>query len=163
MPPKPEPPQERVADATPAPPQRDREFNPDRIAALLDQSQPESGGQASEQAASQGADAASNASAQMTANELDALRSRLAECWFLPNGWSDPSEVKVVVQFRLNRDGTLLGIPDIVRAPSSRYSLQATESVLRALRRCAPYDLPPEKYESWKEIRMTFDPIAMFR
>ncbi len=162
-PPPPEPQEEtEVADARPAPPQRNREFDADSIAALLDQSEPESGGRLSEREASQGAEA-NNPSAAMTANEVDALRARLAECWFPPNGWSDPAEVRVVAQFRLNRDGTLLGTPDVVEAPSGRYSLPAQESVLRALRRCAPYELPPEKYESWREMRITFDPIAMLR
>jgi hypothetical protein len=33
---------------------------------------------------------------------------------------------------------------------------------VRAVRRCAPYNLPAEKYDSWREINVTFDPREMF-
>jgi colicin import membrane protein len=33
---------------------------------------------------------------------------------------------------------------------------------LRAVRRCAPYNLSAEKYDSWQEIVVTFDPREMF-
>src|SRR5690606_29374568 len=38
-----------------------------------------------------------NTTAAMTANELDLLRARLAECWSPPIGWTDPSQVRVVL------------------------------------------------------------------
>ena len=97
----------------------------------------------------------------MTVNELDALRAQLVECWNLPIGWTDPSEVRVVLRLFLNPDGTVAGQPRIEEAPQGRYSQTAPESAIRAVRRCAPYNLPREKYEAWKEIRVRFDPVDM--
>ena len=99
---------------------------------------------------------------EMTRSEVDALAAAIADCWYPPNGWVDPAEVRVVVQFRLNRDGTVQGVPNVVQAPTGRYALVATERALIAVRQCAPYQLPPDKYDAWQEVRITFDPIEMF-
>jgi hypothetical protein len=37
----------------------------------------------------------------------------------------------------------------------------AAESVLRAIRRCQPFNMPVEKYASWRNIELTFDPSRM--
>jgi hypothetical protein len=37
----------------------------------------------------------------------------------------------------------------------------AAESVLRAIRRCQPFNMPVEKYKSWRDIELTFDPRKM--
>jgi len=51
--------------------------------------------------------------------------------------------------------------PQVVEAPVGRYANTAPESAVRAVRACAPYVLPPEKYPDWKEVKITFDPRAM--
>jgi outer membrane biosynthesis protein TonB len=145
----------------PEPEQQTREFDPERIAALIDDN-PAGGRVPSESPASLGVDEG-RPSAAMTQNELDALRARIKDCWFPPLGWSDPAEVRVRVRMALNPDGTLSGAPVVLEAPSGTYSRRAPESALTALRRCAPYDLPPEKYETWREVEIRFDPIEMFR
>jgi hypothetical protein len=56
----------------------------------------------------------------------------------------------------------LQGAPVIVEAPVGRYAQTAPESARRAILLCAPYNqLPPEKYDEWREMRMTFFPIDM--
>ena len=37
-----------------------------------------------------------------------------------------------------------------------------TEAAVRAVRRCAPYSLPAEKYDTWKDVTFNFDPSQMF-
>ena len=32
---------------------------------------------------------------------------------------------------------------------------------MRAVRRCQPYNLPADKYDAWKEVKVTFDPKDM--
>ena len=98
--------------------------------------------------------------AKMTANELDALRSRLAQCWSPPLGWTDPSEVRTVLLLDLNPDGTVAG-QQVVESPQGQYSNQAPESAMRAVRRCAPYNLPADKYDAWRQVKVTFDPRDM--
>jgi hypothetical protein len=34
----------------------------------------------------------------------------------------------------------------------------AAESARRAVLRCAPYSLPAEKYDAWREVIINFDP-----
>ncbi len=158
-------------NATPAPPTPEPEPEPpapeadpaaptgDQIAALLN----DPGVAGGNGAAPAGAGVAEGtATTEMTQSEIDALTAAIAQCWYPPNGWVDPAEVRVVVQFRLNRDGSVLGIPTVVQAPTGRYATVATERALIAVRQCAPYQLPPEKYNSWQEVRITFDPLEMF-
>jgi hypothetical protein len=102
-----------------------------------------------------------HAGAKMTANELDALRARLAECWSPPIGWTDPAQVRVVLLLGLNPDGSLNGLPQVLESPQGAYSNAAPESAIRAVRRCAPYNLPVEKYDAWQAVRITFDPRDM--
>jgi colicin import membrane protein len=100
-------------------------------------------------------------SASMTANELELLRSRLAQCWAPPLGWTDPTEVRVVLVLSLNPDGSVAGRPQVLESPQGQYSNAAPESAIRAVMRCAPYSLPAAKYDSWKQVKITFDPRDM--
>jgi hypothetical protein len=104
---------------------------------------------------------ASAADAHMTVNEVDALRARIAACWTPPAGWSDPAEVRVVMIIALSPDGSVAAPPQVVDVPVGRYAQTAPESAVRAVRACAPYVLPPEKYPDWKQVKITFDPRAM--
>ncbi len=151
--PEPDPPV--IAEASPAEPAED-----DRIAALLNE--PGIGDGAAEAGPIElGVDAGA-VTTELTVSEIDALASAIGDCWYPPNGWVDPAEIRVVVQFRLNRDGTVIGVPSVVQAPAGRFAVVATERALFAVRQCAPYQLPPDKYEAWQEVRITFDPLEMF-
>ncbi|MYL98625.1 hypothetical protein GR702_12705 [Novosphingobium sp. FGD1] len=66
------------------------------------------------------------------------------------------------VRFRLNRDGSLAGEPQVVsttgqtdanRAQVSRHQEQA----IRAVKLAAPFNLPDDLYEGWKVITTNFD------
>ena len=61
----------------------------------------------------------------------------------------------------LNPDGSVGGDPQVLRAPEGRYAQAAPESALARGARCAPYNLPPEKYDAWKQVKVTFDPTDM--
>jgi hypothetical protein len=146
-------------------PKPDDELNMDQITALLDKRKLEQMAAAEpteqEQKPTLGSPTATTTTAKMTVNELDALRARLAECWNPPLGWTDPSEVRVVLMLSLNPDGSVNGVPAVLESPQGQYSNAAPESALRAVRRCAPYNLPAEKYDAWKEVKVTFDPREM--
>jgi len=105
--------------------------------------------------------ATTSADAHLTLSEVDALRARIAACWTPPAGWTDPAEVRVVLIIALAPDGSVAGQPQVVDVPPGRYAQTAPESAVRAVRACAPYVLPPEKYPDWKEVKITFDPRAM--
>jgi hypothetical protein len=176
------PPKPRIAPPAPAPAPakpakaEDEPFDIDKITAILDKPRPAaptptpSAAPAPAPAPAQPKPdtlalgsliAATAVDAHMTMSEVDALRARIAQCWTPPPGWVDPAEVRVVMIIALNADGSVAGVPQVVQAPLGRYAQTAPESAVRAVRSCAPYALPAEKYQDWKEVKITFDPKAM--
>lgn len=128
---------------------------PDAIAALLNTPEPET---TEPPGAAEGVD-----NAAMTQSEIDAFYSALARCWRLPAVWdNNPAEFTVVIRFELNIDGTVRGIPLVLQAPTGTYAQVARETALRAIFDCQPYQLPVEKYDSWRQNTVTFNPVDMF-
>jgi len=139
--------------------QKDKPFDIDQITAMLDKEPPPEAVEPPETAPF--GSTVGSVAAKMTQNELDALRARIAQCWSPPIGWTDPVEVRVVLMLYLEADGSIGTAPQVLEAPGGRYQQAAPESAVRAVQRCAPYDLPAEKYQAWKQVRVTFDPIEM--
>ena len=117
-------------------------------------------------AAAATAPAASSAQAgpPMTGGEKDAFRLAVNACWNVDVG-SKAANVIVVVGFSLTRDGRVDGP---VRLISSNSNDQAAEdssfqAARRAILRCGSsgYKLPPEKYDQWQNVEITFDPSGM--
>ncbi len=153
-------PRVRPPRPAPAPPTETKEFA-DEITALLDKSKAASAPAPSDKQATIGAVTGSPFT-QLRQNEIDALRARLAACWDIPPTRVDPAELRVKVKVFLSQDGTISREPEVVEYRPSQIGQVAAESAVRAVKRCAPYTLPVAKYESWKEIIMTFDPREMF-
>jgi outer membrane biosynthesis protein TonB len=158
--PRPRPQLIRVAEAqVQSQPEKRTDATSDDLAALIDRSEPTGSTNTTEEEATFGG-RTTNPDAAMTADETAALRARIESCWSMPSGATSHTELRTVVRIALNEDGSLAGIPEVLEAPSGTYSVVAPESVVRAIRRCAPYDLlPVEKYADWREIEITFDPI----
>jgi biopolymer transport protein ExbD len=89
------------------------------------------------------------------------LRRQLYGCWSPPVGLSDAKDLVVRVTFSLNRDGSLSGAPQVKPTASGPLFQVAAESAVRAIRRCTPLKLPADRYESWKEMEVAFDPRMM--
>ena len=155
-----EPPTPRVRPDRPAPPAKTEQFT-DEISALLDKTKSAAAPVPTEQDASIGSITGSPFS-NLQQNEIDALRARLASCWSIPPTTADPSELRVKIKMFLGRDGTLERDPEVVEYRANPIGQIAAESAIRAVKLCAPYNLPAEKYDSWKEIIVTFDPREMF-
>jgi hypothetical protein len=159
--PRPRPPRPpvRVAEAKiQTEPQKLDDASSDDLAALIDRSEPTGSTNTTETPATLGGRTA-NPDAKMTVDETAALRARMEGCWNMPSGATSHTELRTVVRIALNQDGSLSGMPQVLESPAGTYAVVAPESVVRAIRRCAPYDLPVEKYEDWREIEITFDPI----
>lgn len=96
---------------------------------------------------------------KLSQNELDALRTALEGCFNagdLP-GHKDAATMRARVTFKLTRSGEIDGL---VRAKISGTS-GATRAVFsrrvkNAVKECAPYNLPPEKYETWADVVVNF-------
>jgi colicin import membrane protein len=90
------------------------------------------------------------------------LRAQIARCWRLPGAGGGTETPIVTLRWRMRPDGTLEADPRIEKPASGPLASLATESALRAVKGCQPYDLPPDLYESgWKEIIWEFDPSSM--
>jgi colicin import membrane protein len=82
------------------------------------------------------------------------LHQQLYACWIPPAG----ANVIVTVRFTLNEDGSLAGMPTLVKTTAGPQSRAVAESALLAVRRCAPFKLPADTYEFWKDVEAVFDP-----
>lgn len=81
--------------------------------------------------------------------------------------WNPPSGTEVdrlvtVVRFRLNRDGSLRGNPEIVTTSGVTASNRAQmgrhqEQAVRAVRLAAPFNLPERFYSGWSVVTSNFD------
>lgn len=140
----------------------DKEFNADEISALLDKQKPSGGGaKRSTQQASLGGER--NTGAKLSQSEMDGLRQKLSGCWSIPAGVDDASLLKVTVRFHLDRSGMLEGRPEVIKggAPAGP-GRTAAESAVRAVQKCAPFNLAADKYDAWSEVVVNFDPSDMF-
>lgn len=104
--------------------------------------------------------------ARMTMTEMDALRSQLEGCWNVPSGAKGADSMSVDVFMVINRDRTLQAARVVDESRYSRDSFfrALADSAMRAVRspNCSPFELPPDKYDTWKQITVTFDPSQMF-
>jgi outer membrane biosynthesis protein TonB len=159
-PPKPEP---KLAELDvkprpkPKPPKPPRQFDPSRIAALLDKSKKDEA--APSQPQPQTID-----TARITASLQDAIRSQVQPCWLFPAGAPNAEDLVVRLHIALNPDGSLNGPPEILdqsKIGQSDYYRVAAESARRAVQKCAPLKLPVDSYDIWRDIDLTFDPKQM--
>ena len=96
----------------------------------------------------------------ITAGEISNMRSQIEMCWNPPVGVRGAASQRVQVMIALNKDGTISNVEPITRDSNGSREV-AIDAAVRAVLRCAPYEFPIEKYESWKEIKFTFDPRNM--
>jgi hypothetical protein len=74
------------------------------------------------------------------------LKAQLNRCLVLPPGVARTDRIKMIIRLELTRDGALATDPTVIdgAAPAIGYPMML--SAIRALRRCAPYHLPADKY-----------------
>jgi colicin import membrane protein len=173
---KPKPPQAQTAktperkeaekptkQAASRPKSEEKEFDADEVAALLNKEKASGGGaKRSTETASLGGDK-STGGTKLSQSEMDALRGQVQRCWNIPAGAADAGNLRVSVQFKLDRSGAIEGSPQIISGGGSAgVERAAAEAARRAVSRCAPYNLPAEKYEAWADVIVNFDPSEMF-
>ena len=75
----------------------------------------------------------------------------------------DAENLHVSIKFKLDPTGGLEGSPEIIEGGGSqRRRARRGGGARRAVSRCAPYNLPADKYEAWADVIVNFDPSEMF-
>ena len=99
----------------------------------------------------------------LTGREKGALVLAVQDCWNPPIGVQNAADLKVTLLVELNEQGRITDGPTLISPSGSPQGVvkQAYEAGRRALIRCAPYSLPKEKYEQWRQIEVTFNPQNM--
>lgn len=99
---------------------------------------------------------------QSTHPWTSAMRQKLAECWWVPPGAREVN-LPVKVHFNLARDGSVAGQPEVLNDSAHPLFATIAQSVISAIIECQPFDfLPPEKFEHWKDITITFNAYMFF-
>lgn len=91
----------------------------------------------------------------MSATIIDAMRSKLAECWSIPPSVRENKDA-VTLQWNMSKDGRVQGQPIVIGGSGDVAAQQAAISAVKA---CEPYDwLPPEGFHLWHQFEWNFEP-----
>jgi TolA protein len=96
--------------------------------------------------------------ATLSRGEMDAFSAQVRQCLhLLPN--EIESGVLVDLLVTMNRDGSVEGVPTILKSDGSPISASIARAGQRAVMQCGPYkSLPAEKFAQWQQIDLTLDP-----
>lgn len=139
------------------------DFNSDEIASLLNKQEAQGGG-AKTSAKKQGLGAkTTNPAGKLSQNEMDALRGQIQKNWNIIPGLADGGDIRITVSMQLDRSGNIVGQPDVRATGGSQATRQTLAgSARRAVLRSQPYDLPLDKFDTWSEVIVNFDPSQLF-
>ncbi len=96
----------------------------------------------------------------MTSSEKDAIASQVENNWYLDPGKKGFEDFIVDLRVTLARDGTVLTavIVDQARMATDGQYRAAAEAARRAVLKASPLKVPPEKYDTWKNMLLHFNP-----
>ena len=150
----------------PKPDQPQQKFDPDKILALLDQKAPKPVTPPPNAAKGVKTQVGIGAQTALTMSEVDAFKAQMKECWNAPVGAPSPEQLIVGVHVSFTQDGHLQQPPRLTsetraEAAGNPYMRAAAEAALRAISVCEPYRMPADRYNSWREMDLLFDPSKM--
>ena len=102
----------------------------------------------------------SNPSARLGAALEHRIASHLSLCWTLPAGAPNVQNLRVELQIQSDKNGK---VEAVQLKNSKRYKEDslyrvAANAAIRAVKQCNMPPLPPEKYDSWKNLPINFTP-----
>jgi hypothetical protein len=156
---------------TPAPERerrrRDDEFDLAAVARMVDK-QREPGRERAEGARAErtqrGAGLGTDERVTLEARAAALVQAHLRRCWRMPSDLPEPERLVVVVEFDVNRNGSLNGQPRVVSPRNYTFDQPmrvAVEAAVRAVRQCDPFPFPDdpvvgEHYEIWRTNEYRF-------
>ena len=152
--------------AKPAPEKPSPQTDTTSIDAALAAATADAPAETSAEATSQTADQNAPQGPPMTGGEKDALRVAVKQCWNI--GSLSSEALRITVTLRV--DVAQSGVPDAgsIRMTGFEGGTEAGARMMfevarRAIIRCGKngFPLPPEKYDSWKDLELVFDPNGM--
>jgi outer membrane biosynthesis protein TonB len=156
---------------TPAPPDKSRNFDPNRINALLNRdpnagsvapSQSEKLGRPPSSLQDQVSGAPQGTGQRLSASEVAAFKSQISRCWSPPVGGLSGDAIEIKLHFDMNRDGTIIGTPTVKNPQHSAFFAAAADAAIRAAMSCQPYTMfSQDKYDEWRDMDLKFDPSRM--
>ncbi len=153
------PPKPRVAAAKP-PEQtklKERHYDQSKIAALLDKRDPSRQSITGETLNSNAAlGTAKGRASDNSATWGSLFRRQVENCWKKPYGGVEQERPEVAFNIRLKKDGTLEAMPSPDGTPPTPYARAYSESALRAIIQCQPYNLPAQYFDEWKAFTPVF-------
>lgn len=169
---KPEPPKETPV-VKPKP--KNDELDLDALSKLIDKERDSESADVPRQTPSETAEQADTprsavgAGDRLSASVISKMQAAVQPCWNAGSiiGAPDPENLKVTLVFELNRDGTIVSSPRVENAlqinlSGNQFWKVAEREAIAAVVKCSPYDfLPGDQYETWKDMRLNFDPSQM--
>lgn len=139
------------------------DFNSDEIASLLNKQDAQGGGAKTAQKPAGLGAKTSKPAGKLSQSEMDALRGQIQRFWNIIPGLADDGDIRITVTMQLDRGGNIVGQPN-VSATGGSSSIRQTlaGSARRAVLRAQPFDLPPEKFDTWSQVIVNFDPSQLF-
>jgi len=174
---KPEPEPEQVAAIPPKPrkrpeykepPKKKEEPPPNPLASILRNverlKQQPAPPQEEKPAAEQPGPVSRQVSAFEQNDMVRAIQQQLFSCWRLDPGAVAAEDMVVEIRVALNPDGSIqrADVIDVARMSRDGYFRSAAENARRAIYKCSPFRLPPNKYQIWRELSLRFNPREMF-
>jgi hypothetical protein len=96
---------------------------------------------------------------------IDIVKRTMEPCWIVRAGNKEAENIDIEIEATLTPEGYVKDarLVNRNRLQADAFSLAAGESALRAVLNpsCQPYKLPADKYEIWKDLKLTFSPKEM--
>ncbi|MBL0849227.1 MAG: hypothetical protein EU981_04035 [Candidatus Liberibacter ctenarytainae] len=90
-------------------------------------------------------------------NEINTVRRRIAESWNISPDVKKLKEIRIRTHFQLNRDGLIVGSPNIMVVGGTEITRQILrDDVKRAIMKSQPFHLPLGRYENWRNMNLNF-------
>ena len=97
--------------------------------------------------------------------EINIIRRQIESCWRIPAMARKAENLVIYIAVVMNPDGTVRRAEIVDRARVARDPIfrAVAASALRAIidPQCSPLQLPPQKYQQWRNFTLSFNPKEM--